>query len=241
MTIEVKSAAGGLPKSLTSTLSALANDPGGGTIILGLDEAAGFVQYILRIPRRSSKGSLTRRVRSRRLSSSSSATGRWMAFRSSSLASMSVTRRPSRAGSPLRALPTYVGTTGTSHCRPWRSRRFSLPASRRFRPSARRGGDPGDLDSELVLAFLRSAGNEDARGLGRFPDDAELLRRAGSHPSGRHRDRCRTSDSGSSSTGVVPAVRHSGFGRPLPSDPPARGPAIRRRSAGPSHGCWTRH
>lgn len=36
--IEVKSAAGGLPQSLTSTLSALANLPGGGTIILGLDE-----------------------------------------------------------------------------------------------------------------------------------------------------------------------------------------------------------
>src|SRR6266536_6043874 len=39
--IEVK-AAGGLPESLTPTLSALANLPGGGTIILGLDERAGF-------------------------------------------------------------------------------------------------------------------------------------------------------------------------------------------------------
>ncbi|WP_239339431.1 helix-turn-helix domain-containing protein [Frankia sp. CiP3] len=36
--VEVKSAAGGLPASLTSTLSALANQPGGGT----LDERAGF-------------------------------------------------------------------------------------------------------------------------------------------------------------------------------------------------------
>ena len=40
--VEVKSAAGGLPESLASTLSALANLPGGGTIILGLDERAGF-------------------------------------------------------------------------------------------------------------------------------------------------------------------------------------------------------
>jgi ATP-dependent DNA helicase RecG len=40
--IEVKAAAGGLPESLTSTLSALANLPGGGIIILGLDERAGF-------------------------------------------------------------------------------------------------------------------------------------------------------------------------------------------------------
>jgi hypothetical protein len=34
---EVKAAAGGLPEILTSTLSALANLPGGGTIILGLE------------------------------------------------------------------------------------------------------------------------------------------------------------------------------------------------------------
>ncbi|WP_196439955.1 hypothetical protein [Planomonospora sp. ID67723] len=34
--VEVKPAAGGLPSSLTSTPSALANLPGGGVIILGL-------------------------------------------------------------------------------------------------------------------------------------------------------------------------------------------------------------
>lgn len=41
--IEAKSAAGGLPESLAATLSALANLPGGGTVILGVDERAGFV------------------------------------------------------------------------------------------------------------------------------------------------------------------------------------------------------
>ena len=40
--VEVKSAAGGFPESLAPSLSALANLPGGGTIILGLDEATGF-------------------------------------------------------------------------------------------------------------------------------------------------------------------------------------------------------
>jgi ATP-dependent DNA helicase RecG len=40
--VEVKSAAGGLPSSITSTLSALANLPGGGLVILGLDERTGF-------------------------------------------------------------------------------------------------------------------------------------------------------------------------------------------------------
>src|ERR1035441_1331050 len=40
--VEVKSAAGGLPSSITSTLSSLANLPGGGLVILGVDERAGF-------------------------------------------------------------------------------------------------------------------------------------------------------------------------------------------------------
>jgi ATP-dependent DNA helicase RecG len=40
--VEAKSAAGGFPVSITESLSALANLPGGGVIILGLDEEAGF-------------------------------------------------------------------------------------------------------------------------------------------------------------------------------------------------------
>jgi ATP-dependent DNA helicase RecG len=40
--VEAKSGVGGLPKSLVTSLSAFANMPGGGTIILGLDESAGF-------------------------------------------------------------------------------------------------------------------------------------------------------------------------------------------------------
>ena len=40
--MEVKSAAGGLPASISSTLSALANLPRGGLVILGLDERTGF-------------------------------------------------------------------------------------------------------------------------------------------------------------------------------------------------------
>src|SRR5450756_215403 len=48
--VEVKSAAGGIPQSLASTLCALANLPGGGRLILGLDEATGFTPVRLADP-----------------------------------------------------------------------------------------------------------------------------------------------------------------------------------------------
>jgi ATP-dependent DNA helicase RecG len=41
--IEVKSAAGGMPQTIGASLCALANLPGGGWVILGLDEGAGFI------------------------------------------------------------------------------------------------------------------------------------------------------------------------------------------------------
>ena len=40
--VEAKTASRGLPTSLTPTLSAFANKPGGGLVILGLDEASDF-------------------------------------------------------------------------------------------------------------------------------------------------------------------------------------------------------
>ncbi len=48
--VEVKAAAGGLPASLTETLCALANLPGGGTVLLGIDEHMGFAPVALADP-----------------------------------------------------------------------------------------------------------------------------------------------------------------------------------------------
>lgn len=45
--IEVKAAGGGLPESITSSLCALANLPGGGLVILGLDERLDFAPVAL--------------------------------------------------------------------------------------------------------------------------------------------------------------------------------------------------
>lgn len=50
--VEAKAAAGGLPESILSTISALANLPGGGVILLGLDEATNFSPVRLTDPRR---------------------------------------------------------------------------------------------------------------------------------------------------------------------------------------------
>jgi len=54
--VEVKSGAGGLSHSLTSSLSALANLPGGGRVILGLDEATGFTPVKLADPQSLKQG-----------------------------------------------------------------------------------------------------------------------------------------------------------------------------------------
>lgn len=48
--VEIKSGSGGLPDSLTATISSLSNRPGGGTIILGLDESQGFLPVHLANP-----------------------------------------------------------------------------------------------------------------------------------------------------------------------------------------------
>ena len=48
--VEAKSAAGGLPDSLTEPMCAFANLPGGGLLVLGLDERAGFVPVRLKDP-----------------------------------------------------------------------------------------------------------------------------------------------------------------------------------------------
>jgi ATP-dependent DNA helicase RecG len=178
--VEVKSAAGGLPESLTASLSALANLPGGGTVILGIDERAGFGPVRLTDPQVLMQGLATKArsyVPPVRLTISGE----------------------TYAGHPIviarvhecdaSAKPCRVAATGAAYLRGYDGD-FELSdlevqgflAARRpphFDRAGVDGATAADLDPELVAAFVAAVRDRDPRGLGRFTDDRELLLRAG--------------------------------------------------------------
>ncbi|WP_327106267.1 ATP-binding protein [Nonomuraea glycinis] len=178
--IEVKAAAGGLPKSLTSTLSALANHPGGGTIILGLDEAAGFMPVHLADPQALKQG-LAHKARSlsppvQLVISDGQVDG--LPVIVARVHECDPSAKPCRiAASGAAYIRGYDGDFPLSSLEEQAFLAARQPPLFDRRPVA--GATRADLDDELVLEFLRSARERDARGLGRFHDDAELLRRAG--------------------------------------------------------------
>ncbi|MBL7492545.1 putative DNA binding domain-containing protein [Frankia sp. AgB1.9] len=178
--VEVKSAAGGLPSSLTSTLSALANQPGGGTIILGLDEKTGFRAVGLSDVQTLKQG-LAAKARAftppvRLTIDDAEVDGAPVI--------VAQVHECDRSTKPCR-----VTATGTAYLRAYDGdyalsglEEQGFLAGRRpphFDRSPVEDGNLDDLDVELVDAFLASVRDRDPSGLGRFPDDAELLRRAG--------------------------------------------------------------
>ncbi|MEV6983958.1 ATP-binding protein [Sphaerisporangium sp. NPDC051017] len=176
----MKSAAGGLPQSLTSTLSALANHPGGGTIILGLDEATGFRPVRLSDPQALKQG-LAGKARS------FSPPVR-LAIRDAEVDGIPVIVARVHECDPS-AKPCRVAASGVAYMR-GHDGDFPLSALEEqaflvarqpplFDRKPVEGAAREDLDEELVAAFLRSVRERDPQGLGRFNEDAELLRRAG--------------------------------------------------------------
>jgi ATP-dependent DNA helicase RecG len=178
--IEVKAAAGGLPVSLIPSLSALANLPGGGTIILGLDERIGFRPVPLADPQALKQGlagkarAFTPPVR--------------LSIDDGSVDGQPVIVARVHECDPS-AKPCRVTATGVAYLRGYDGD-FPLSdletqgflAARRPPLFDRRpveGAGPGDLDAELVSSYLATVRERDTTGLGRFSDDAELLRRAG--------------------------------------------------------------
>ncbi|GIH17463.1 ATP-binding protein [Rugosimonospora africana] len=178
--VEVKSAGGGLPASLTASLSALANLPGGGTIILGLDERAGFRPVRLADPQTLKQG-LAAKARSftppvRLTITDGIVDGEPV-----------VVARVHECD--LSNKPCRVTSTGDAYIRGYDGdfRLSDLEVQGFF--SARQpplfdrkpvdGASADDLDPDLVASYLATVRERDPTGLGRFSDDTELLRRAG--------------------------------------------------------------
>lgn len=177
--IEVKSATGGLPDSLASTLSALANLPGGGLIILGLDERDGFRPTGLPDPQKLKQG-LEQKARAftppvQLTIEDATADGKPV------VAAVVHECAPS-------AKPCRVGATGAAYLRGYDGDfRMSTLEEQAFL-AARQAphfdrtpvteASRNDLDDALVEDFARTVRLRDRHGLGRFSGD-ELLRRAG--------------------------------------------------------------
>lgn len=178
--VEVKSAAGGLPASLTPTLSALANLPGGGLVVLGLDERTGFSPVPIPDPQ-SLKQGLAAKAR---------------AYRPPvrlHVADATVDGHPVVCATVHEcdpsAKPCEVASTGTAYLRGHDGDFMVSDLERQAFLAARRpphvdrepvaGATIDDLDPELVGPFVESVHERDPQGLGRFTDEAELLLRAG--------------------------------------------------------------
>ncbi|MFG1791785.1 ATP-binding protein [Nocardia sp. NPDC049149] len=177
--VEVKSAAGGLPESLTSTLSALANQPGGGTIVLGLDENRGFRPVGLTNTQELKQG-LAKKARAftppiRLTIADETVEGQPVV--------MAIVHECDESAKPCR-----ISATGAAFMRGYDGD-FKMSAleeqaflSARNPPMFDRapvlGATRAELDDQLVEDFTRNVQDRDRNGLGRFSGD-ELLRRAG--------------------------------------------------------------
>jgi ATP-dependent DNA helicase RecG len=185
--IEVKAAAGGLPESLAPTLSALANLPGGGTIILGLDERAGFRPVHLSDPQALKQG-LAAKARGLvppvRLEIEDGTVD-------GSPVVVAQVSECDRSAKPCR-----VASTGKSYIRGYDGDFLLSDVEEQAFLAARKPpmfdrlpvedatGD--DLDEALVESFAASIRRNDPEGRGRFTDRGELLRRSGVlHADGR--------------------------------------------------------
>ncbi|MFI5499871.1 ATP-binding protein [Nocardia asteroides] len=177
--IEVKACAGGLPQSLTSSLSALANHPGGGKIILGLDERNNFWPVELTNYQELKQG-LAKKARSLtppvRLTIEDGEVDGSPVI-AARVHECSPSAKPCRVDANGKAyLRGYDGDFQMSTLEEQAFLALRQPAhfDRELVPGARRS----DLDDELVEDLQRNVRDRDRRGLGRFLGD-DLLRRIG--------------------------------------------------------------
>jgi len=179
--IEVKSAGGGLPESVTPTLSALANLPGGGVLILGLDESEGFQPVGLDDPNtlKQGLGSQARAFTPPVRLDITDAQVDGKAVVIAEVAECDTADKPCRVTSTGKAyLRSHDGDYELS---PLEEQGFLAGRTApHFDRQAVPGATAGDLDPDLVAAWRESVATRGRAGLRRFLDDPpELLRRAG--------------------------------------------------------------
>jgi ATP-dependent DNA helicase RecG len=177
--IEVKSAAGGMPSDLDKTICAFANLPGGGVIVLGLDERSGFMPVQLSRPNdlKSGLASIARSA----VVPPVMIDIRDEEFEGRTLIVGVVTEVPGLSK------PCRLKRDGSAYMRfldgDYRLSDLEIEgfmASRtapRFDIDVVPGASKGDLDDELVSAFIANARSSEKR-FSRYNDD-ELLRRLG--------------------------------------------------------------
>jgi ATP-dependent DNA helicase RecG len=178
--VEVKSAAGGLPDSITETLSAFANLPGGGLLVLGLDESTGFTPVGLK-----DAVALAAGVASRARQAFEPTIHVDVDVETFEDANIVVARVRELSAA---AKPCFVKRTGQAYLRfadgdyPLSQLEIEGFISNRTRPRHDEAPVPGaaldDFESDRVNDFLTTARASDKR-LARITDDAELMRRTG--------------------------------------------------------------
>lgn len=177
--IEVKSAAGGLSASLTSSLCALSNLPGGGWVLLGLDERTGFSPVGLSDVTALKQG-LAAKARS-------CAPPVQLEFSDAELDGMPVVIAKV-AATAASAKPCRVRSTGRAWTRSWdgdvemsaleEQALLALREQPVFDERPAPNSRPDDLDPDRLRAWSATVAELDSGGLGRFSGE-ELLRRAG--------------------------------------------------------------
>lgn len=181
VSVEVKAAEGGLSPSVASSLSALANLPGGGRLILGLDERTGFRPVGLADPEglKSSLASLARQGLVPPLV---------LALHDAEVDGQRVIVADVPECPPANK-PCTVAGSGKAYIRGYdgdyeiseveRTGYLAARTAPGFDRQAVSGSTTADLDPDLLTSWLGNVRARDPRGLGRFADDDELLRRAG--------------------------------------------------------------
>lgn len=219
--VDVKAAKGGLPRSMASTLSALANLPGGGLIVLGLDERAGFAPVGLDDPQalKQALGNKARSLVPPAVLTIDDATVNGAPVVVATVQECDPSAKPCRVGAGGRAfLRSYDGDYELSDIE--EQAFLAFRKAPHFDRAAVPGTSAADLDRDLLSAWMDVVRSDSAAALGRFREDDELLRRAGIVTSSGELSLAGLLTLGAYPQQYLPRYLVQAAAAPLPGDPP---------------------